>query len=388
MGAAPRPAMLTTDEQYMELAVSLAEKGRGFVSPNPVVGAVVVTGNEVAGQGWHGAAGLDHAELVALAQAGERAENATLYVTLEPCNHQGKTPPCTRAIIDAGIQRVVVGIRDPNPNVCGRGVETLKASGIEVVTDVLLEKNRELIEDFIWYTRTRTPFVTVKCASTLDGRIATSTGDSKWITNENSRRHVHMMRHASDAILVGAGTVKADNPSLTTRIEGVDAKDPLRVILDSRLSIDEGARLLHQKSNASTLIVTAGESRVQAEKKERLEKSGIRVLDVGGKDSRVDITGLMEILGKMGVTSLLVEGGAEVIASFFNKQLVNKAMFFKAPRILGGDDGVPICKGPGAAFMDRAFSLDRLKVDRFGDDVLIQGYVKGMMPEVKKCSPE
>ena len=387
MRANTRPAMKRTDEQYMERAAALAEKGRGFVSPNPPVGAVVVADNSVVGIGWHKAAGLDHAEVMALQDAGKRAGNATLYVTLEPCNHQGRTPPCTRAVIEAGIKRVVVGCRDPNPGVCGGGVETLRSAGIEVTTDVLSERTRELIEEFIWYSTTGTPFVTVKCASTLDGRIATATGDSKWITNERSRQYVHRLRHEADAILVGAGTVKADNPSLTARIEGMETKDPIRVILDSRLSIDENARLLHQESDAPTLIVTACGEQVLPEKKERLEKAGVSVLDSGDSGSRIDIVRLMKILGDRGVTSLFVEGGAEVIASFFHHNIVNKALFFKAPKIFGGDDGVPVCRGRGAAAMDGAVDLEHVKVTRFGDDVLIRGYVKGMMPEVTSCSP-
>ena len=379
--------MTTTDEQYMERAAAMGENGRGFVSPNPAVGAVVVADNRVVGIGWHKAAGLDHAEVMALQDAGKRAENATLYVKLEPCNHQGRTPPCTHAVIEAGIRRVVIGCPDPNPDVCGGGVETLQAAGIEVTTGVLKERTRELIEEFIWYTRTRTPFVTVKCASTLDGRIATATGDSKWITNEQSRRYVHRLRHEADAILVGGGTVKADNPSLTARIEGMRTKDPIRVILDSRLSIDENARLLHQLSDASTLIATAGGRYVSAEKKERLEKSGVSVLDSGDGSSRIDIVRLMKILGDKGITSLFVEGGAGVIASFFQHGIVNKALFFKAPKVLGGDDGVPVCRGSGAKTMDRALDLEHVTVNRFGDDVLIRGYGKGMKPEVESCSP-
>ncbi|MCF8044908.1 MAG: bifunctional diaminohydroxyphosphoribosylaminopyrimidine deaminase/5-amino-6-(5-phosphoribosylamino)uracil reductase RibD [Desulfarculaceae bacterium] len=380
--------MTTTDEQYMERAAALAEKGRGFASPNPAVGALVVADNRVVGIGWHKAAGLDHAEVMALQDAGKRAKYATLYVTLEPCNHQGRTPPCTRAVIEAGIRRVVVGSRDPNPGVCGGGIETLQAAGVEVTTGVLRERTRELIEEFIWYAGTRTPFVTVKCAATLDGRIATATGDSKWITNKQSRRYVHRLRHEADAILVGGGTVQADNPSLTARIEGMQTKDPIRVILDSRLSIDENARLLNQISDAPTLIVTAGDRYVSMEKKERLEKkTGVSIVDSGDGSARIDIALLMKILGDKGVNSLFVEGGAGVIGSFFHHNIVNKALFFKAPKILGGDDGVPVCRGRGGAAMDEALDLEHVKVSRFGDDVLIRGYVKGMMPEVPSCSP-
>lgn len=292
-------------------------------------------------------------------------------------------------MIEAGIKRVVVGCRDPNPGVCGGGIETLRSAGIEVTTDVLAERTCELIEEFIWYSTTGTPFVTVKCASTLDGRIATATGDSKWITNEQSRRYVHRLRHEADAILVGAGTVKTDNPSLTARIEGMKTKDPIRVILDSRLSIDENARLLNQISDAPTLIATAGERYVPMEKKERLEKkTGVSIVDSGDSSSRIDIVRLMKILGDKGVTSLFVEGGAGVLASFFQHNIVHKALFFKAPKILGGDDGVPICRGSGGATMDEALDLEHVKVNRFGDDVLIRGYVKGMMPKVQSCLPE
>ncbi len=372
-----------TDHDHMQNALSLALKGKGFTSPNPCVGAVVVKNGMVVGRGWHRAFGMAHAEVEAIKDAQKNfpantppiTHGATLYVTLEPCNHFGKTPPCTHRIINAGINRVVVGCKDPNPYVSGGGIRYLRENGIQVVSGVLESEAQTLIEAFIWYTQNnKTPFVILKCASTLDGQIATATGDSQWITNERSRGHVHRLRHEVDAILIGSGTLHADNPSLTARIKNFQTKDPLRIILDSALSIDESARVITQQSTAGTLLVVGPDA--SSKKRERLEKMGVRVLEVSLKKGRLDLGQLMIKLGTMSIQSLLIEGGGKVAAAALKEGIVNKVLFFLAPKFLGGSDGVPVFNGKGPQKICDAFKLKQLKVKMFDDDVLITGYLK------------
>ncbi len=358
----------------MNKALDLALQGRGYTSPNPLVGAVVVKNGVVVGQGFHEAVGQNHAEVNALNDAGEAAIGATLYVNLEPCNHFGRTPPCTQRILQAGVKRVVAAMQDPNPDVKGGGNDYLRSYGIEVTEGVGEKRARKINEAFIKYIQTQRPFVTLKCAATLDGRIAARTGDAKWITGERSREYVHHLRHAADAILVGIGTVKADNPSLTTRLKDIRAKDPLRVILDTKLSIDTNAKVLQLKSDASTIIV-AGDS-VSATKKKRIEQQGVQVISVTLKDEKIDLNALTERLGSMGVTSLLIEGGSRVIASAMSAGVVDKINFFFAPKISGGDDGVPICKGPGPDLIGDCTRLDNITTRQFDNDVMIEGYIK------------
>jgi len=364
-----------TDHKYMQQALSLARKAKGFTSPNPCVGAVVVKDEKIVGKGFHRAAGLAHAEVEAIDDAGSRALGASIYVTLEPCNHFGKTPPCTHKIIKAGIKRVIVGCKDPNPNVCGGGIKYLQDNGIEVVSGVLEDKAKTLIEAFIWYAQNnKKPFVTLKCASTLDGRIATSTGDSKWITNEKSRRFVHKIRHETDAVLVGSGTLHADDPSLTARIEGVKTKDPVRIILDTHLSIKETAKVITQDSNAGTIIATG--PFVSREKIALLESKGIQILEIPLKEERLDLNELMIKLGQMSILSLLIEGGSVVAGSALKEGIVNKVQFFLAPKFLGGSDGIPVFDGKGPELIKDAFELKRLYVTQFDNDILVQGYLK------------
>ncbi|MBF0203737.1 MAG: bifunctional diaminohydroxyphosphoribosylaminopyrimidine deaminase/5-amino-6-(5-phosphoribosylamino)uracil reductase RibD [Desulfamplus sp.] len=385
------------DVRYMKEALALAAKGRGYTSPNPMVGAVVVKENKIVGRGWHRAAGLAHAEVEAINDAGDNVAGSDIYVTLEPCNHYGKTPPCTKKIIDAGIKRVVVASPDPNPFVTGGGVQYLREHGIKVELGVCREEAETLIEDFIWYVQNdKKPFVILKCASTLDGRLATSTGDSRWITCEKSRQFVHELRHAYDAILVGSGTLHKDNPSLTARIDGFDktVRDPHRIILDSNLSIDLNAKILTQKSSARTIIAASSiavssDSDSNHEKRTHLESMGITLLTVPEnahlpsqagylkqEKNFLDFDNLLKQLGKMGIMSILIEGGATVIGSALSSGIVNKVLFFMAPKILGGDDGVPVCRGKSPLFMKDAFQLKKVDMTRFDDDILIQGYLK------------
>ncbi|MBI9084745.1 MAG: bifunctional diaminohydroxyphosphoribosylaminopyrimidine deaminase/5-amino-6-(5-phosphoribosylamino)uracil reductase RibD [Desulfobacterales bacterium] len=361
------------DNSFMQMALDLAEKGRGFTSPNPMVGAVVVNRGEVVGRGYHQAAGTPHAEVHAIDDAGPKAQGATLYVTLEPCNHTGRTPPCTEKILASGINRVVMAMEDPNPGVRGGGGEFLVSQGVSVVRGVCEARARRLNEVFVKYITSGLPFVVVKCAATLDGRIATRTGDSRWVTGEAARRRVHRMRHALDAILVGVGTVISDDPSLTTRLPDIKGRDPVRVILDTRLSIPENARVLRLDSSAETLIFCGDQA--SADKRRLIQKSGARVLTAPVSHGRINVKALMPLLAEAGITSVLIEGGSRVIASALAAGVADKVSFFYAPKILGGDDGVPVCRGPGAGLMSDCLQLRHTRVERLGDDILIEGYL-------------
>ncbi len=361
------------DNEYMQMALSLAEKGCGRVSPNPMVGAVVVSEGRVVGQGYHQAVGGPHAEVNAIDDAGDAARDATLYVTLEPCNHFGRTPPCTRKILEAGIRRVVVAMQDPNPDVAGGGNGFLASRGVDLVCGVEQAAARRLNESFIKFIRTRKPFVILKIASTLDGRIATRSGDARWVTGENARAYVHRLRHAVDAIMVGVGTVKADDPQLTARLENGEGVDPVRIVLDTGLRMPEKARMLHQVSKAPTWVVCGPDAPQAA--KERLMAKGATIVQMPLKGDRIDLDALMQQLGERGVTSLLIEGGAQVAGAALRAGVVDKVVFFYAPKIYGGDDGVPICSGQGADLMRESLAVSRIELDRMGDDVMVSGYL-------------
>jgi diaminohydroxyphosphoribosylaminopyrimidine deaminase/5-amino-6-(5-phosphoribosylamino)uracil reductase len=360
-------------EFFMKKALGLAKKGQGYTSPNPMVGAVIVKDGEVKGKGYHQFIGQAHAEVNAIEDAGTQARGATLYVNLEPCNHTGRTPPCTRKILEAGIKRVVVAMEDPNTIAAGGSV-FLKQHGIEVLTGVCENRAARLNEAFLKYVNTKCPFVMIKCAATLDGRIATRTGDSKWVTGEKARRYVHRLRHAVDAILVGIGTIHADNPNLTTRLNSKKGLDPVRIVLDTHLSISPDARILKLDSDSDTILVTG--NTVSEAKKKRVVKKGVRLIEQPLKNDQIDMKLLMARLGSMGISSLLVEGGSRVIASAFSSGIVDKALFFYAPKILGGDDGIPICRGPGPQLMKDCIRAKNIRVRRFDDDVMIEGYIE------------
>jgi diaminohydroxyphosphoribosylaminopyrimidine deaminase/5-amino-6-(5-phosphoribosylamino)uracil reductase len=365
------------DEYFMKLALDLAKKGEGFTSPNPMVGAIIVKDGKVVGKGYHYAAGKAHAEVNAINDAGALAQGATLYVTLEPCNHTGRTPPCTEKILASGLRRVVVAMHDPNPGVKGGGIDYLKHRGIDIKTGVCEDRAKRLNEIFIKYVQTNRPFTIIKCAATLDGRIATRTGDSRWVTGDEARKFVHRLRHAVDAIMVGIHTVEKDDPSLTTRLEkrlgGLNGLDPIRIVLDTHLKIVEKARLLRLDSDSDTIIIT-GHS-VSEDKKARIEQRGAKIIESPVKDGLIDLDMLMDRLGVLGITSLLIEGGSRVIASALSAGIVEKIFFFFAPKILGGDDGVPICKGQGADLMKNCIPVKDITVRQFGNDVMIQGYI-------------
>ncbi len=360
-------------ELYMRRALALARRGAGWTSPNPMVGAVVLDSDgQKAGEGWHRAFGGPHAEAEALAEAGDRARGGTLYVTLEPCNHHGKTPPCAEAVIAAGISRVVCAMEDPNPSVSGGGLARLRENGVDTLCGVLEDRAREMNEAWLHWLSTGRPIAVVKAASTLDGRIATRTGDSKWVTGKKARAWVHRMRHETDAILVGVGTVLADDPRLTARVPGKKTRDPLRVILDTGLSTPPWAAVLRGHSDSDTLIICGPEA--QDARREALAAAGARVEAVPlGPGARVDLSAALSLLGRLSVTSLLVEGGARVLASFLAAGLVDRMHLFLAPKFLGGDDGVPLFSGEGAEKMADCTRLSDPSVCLVGEDVLVTG---------------
>ncbi len=364
--------MRTRDERFMGLAVRQARRGEGRTRPNPPVGAVIVRGEKVLARGFHARAGADHAEVDALRKLGRRARGAELYVTLEPCAHQGRTPPCADAICQAGIRRVVIGAMDPNPRTDGRGVARLRQGGVEVVTGVLPEVCARLLDGFACLVRHGRPFVVLKLAATLDGRIATRTGHSRWITGEAARREVHRLRDRCDAILVGSGTVTADNPALTCRIPG--GRDPLRVVLSGSLSFPADAQVVTAPgADHGPTALVATTRRAPAARAEALRSAGAEVIRLKSSAGRVRIPALLEALGQRGILSVLVEGGSEVAAQFLDGGHVDRLLWFVAPKIVGGAEAVPAVAGRGVARMSDALVLEDLVVRRLGRDLLFDG---------------
>ena len=362
------------DEQFMHEALTLAAQARGRTSPNPMVGSVVVKDGRVVGRGYHVRAGTSHGEVVALEDASGQAHGATLYVTLEPCCYYGRTPPCTKAIIAAGIRRVVAAMRDPNPLVSGKGLEELRQAGIEVKLPVLEAEAAALNEVFIKYITTKRPFVLLKVAASLDGKIATVTGESRWITNERSRLLVHQLRDQVDAVMVGINTVLRDDPLLTTRLPGGGGRDPMRIIVDSRLRLPCEARVLTASTAACTLIATTAEA--PREKRLQLEAAGAKVLVVEGDGPGVPLGSLMEQLGTMQVSSILLEGGGELHSSALRVGIVDKVLYFLAPKLIGGRSAPPAIGGAGFARLEEAVTLERMHVRQLDGDLLIEGYVR------------
>ena len=363
------------EQKYMKLAIDLAKKARGKTSPNPMVGAVIVKDDTVVGKGFHRKAGEHHAEIEALNDAGDSARGADLYVNLEPCNHFGRTPPCTHSIVEGGITRVFIGMEDPNEIVAGGGIRYLNDNGIYVKTGILEEQCEKLNEIYAKYITQKRPFVILKSATSLDGKIATHTGDTKWITNEKSRRYLHRLRDQVDGILVGIGTILADDPQLTTRLHRRKGKDPHRVIVDSELRIPLHVKVLQQKSYAKTIVATT--EAAQREKIRDLERLGAQVLVMDSEDNRVDLKKLVLELGKLEITSLLIEGGAEVNASSLESRIVDKILFFYAPKIIGGVGALSVVGGEGAKSLSDAVLLEKMNIKRFENDILVEGYVKG-----------
>jgi diaminohydroxyphosphoribosylaminopyrimidine deaminase/5-amino-6-(5-phosphoribosylamino)uracil reductase len=358
----------------MECALSLARLAVGYTSPNPAVGAVVIKDGLVVGMGYTRPAGSDHAEVMALRQAGDRAQRATMYVTLEPCPHYGRTPPCTEAIIGAGISEVQVALIDPNPLVCGRGVSKLNEEGIKTRVGMCQQEAYDINEAYIKYITTGLPFVVAKFAMSLDGKIATKTGDSKWITKEETRKYAHGLRYTADAIMVGVNTVLADNPHLTARgcggRGGVGKKQPLRLVVDSKGKVPLTAHVFEPPGEAMVAVAAP----FNPAKKERLVKTGAEVVELPAKDGSVDIAEFLKLLGKRKIVNILVEGGGKLLGSLFDHDLVDKVLAFISPIIIGGRKAVGV-EGNGVESIAQALRLRRVDIESFGGDVLVSGYV-------------
>jgi diaminohydroxyphosphoribosylaminopyrimidine deaminase/5-amino-6-(5-phosphoribosylamino)uracil reductase len=377
---------LTRDEGFMRVALDLARPMLGLTTPNPAVGCVIVSNNRIVGRGATAAGGRPHGETVALAQAAERARGATAYVSLEPCAHQGQTPPCARALVYAGIARVVVGCRDPYPPVRGRGIAILRVAGVEVAEGVLEEECRRLNEGFfIRVTRGR-PFVTLKLAASLDGRIAAVGGDSRWISSPESRELVHRWRREADAVMVGAATVLADNPRLTCRTAG--GRDPARVIIDGRLRSPASAKVFRQRSSAPTILVTTPTNRPRAERlygNRRGARSIVEIVAAQSKAGKIDLNALMREFGRRGWSKILLEGGAHLAGAALAAGIVDRVAFFIAPRILGG--GLPAVEGMISRSVRGSIRLGKLHVAPVGDDLLIEAEIAHPPSRKRRKSP-
>jgi len=361
------------DEFFMKIALGLAEEAMGFTNPNPLVGAVIVKDGRIIGKGYHEKYGENHAEINALNYAVENVEDATMYVTLEPCSHFGKTPPCVDRIIKSGIKRVIIAMEDPNPIVSGNGIRILRENGLEVKVGVLKEEAERLNEIYIKYIVTKIPFTIMKAGMSLDGKIATYTGDSRWVTGEKARKYGHLLRQKVSAILVGVNTVIMDDPMLNTRLDNMQCVDPIRIILDSSGRIPITSKVLNINPSSTIVVVTKFtlEDKVKA-----IREKGVEVLVSSAKNGRVDLQFLMEELGKREIDSLLIEGGGEVSFSFFKEDLVDKVVFFIAPKIIGGRDAKTPVEGEGIAHIKDVVDLKDMEITKLGKDIMIEGYVR------------
>ena len=356
------------DRDYMKRAIELARKGEGWVNPNPMVGAVIVKEGRIIGEGYHERYGKLHAERNAIASLTESAKGATLYVTLEPCCHYGKTPPCTEAILEQEICRVVIGSRDPNPKVAGKGARILREAGVEVVEDFMREECDRLNPVFFRYITTKTPYVVMKYAMTADGKIATKTGASKWITGETSRNAVQHMRHRYMGIMAGIGTVLADDPMLNVRIDG--GKSPVRIICDSNLQIPMESRIVKTAKEYRTILVYAGGNDLK-DKKTLLEQQGLEVVSFPDEQGQIDLKALMDYLGEQKIDSVLLEGGGTLNDSAFRAGIVRELLVFIAPKIFGGAQSKSPVQGLGVELPEEAVRLSYQGVSEIGDDILI-----------------
>ena len=362
---------LSYDEKYMRLAMQLAGNAIGRTSPNPLVGAVIVKDNRVVGCGWHRKAGTPHAEVHALNQAGELAQGADVYVTLEPCAHYGKTPPCSKALVEAKVKNVYGGLLDVNPKVAGKGFKILEDAGIHVEYGFLQDELRKQNEVFFKWIEHKKPFIVLKAAMTLDGKIATAIGQSKWITNETSRAYGYKLRDIYDGIMVGINTVIEDNPMLTARVDG--GKNPIRIVVDSSLKIDINANVVQDKS-AKTIIATT--DKADKDKILKLQAQDVDVIVVDkDENDKVDIEKLLDILGQQNICSILVEGGATLSGSFVAKNLVDKVYFFIAPKIIGGKEAKTPVAGTGILNLQEALALKDIQIEKLEEDILIIGRV-------------
>jgi diaminohydroxyphosphoribosylaminopyrimidine deaminase/5-amino-6-(5-phosphoribosylamino)uracil reductase len=380
-----------TDLEYIQLTLELAAQGKGLVSPNPLVGSIVVRDGEIVGRGFHRYSEVKHAEAWALEEAGERARGATVYVSLEPCSHNGegkRTPPCVQALIEAGVKRVVAAMVDPNPKVNGRGFEMLRDAGVEVSVGLLEEQARRLNEKYVRFVTTSRPFVHLKAACSLDGRIATRAGDSKWITSEEARAASQALRYESDAILVGVGTVLADDPLLTDRTGQLRHRPLVRVVLDAGLRTPLGSQLVQTAREWPLLIFAARHEMIDNmgfpiysdsgdtsdERQQAFENLGVEVIRVAADGGLLDLEQVLSELGRRSLTSLIVEGGAEVAGSLIERRLADKVTFFIAPKIIGGREAVPVVGGHGAERLSDALELREVAIVQRGKDIELTGY--------------
>jgi len=361
---------INVDQVYMQTAISLAERGLGQTWPNPSVGCVIVAENNVVGRGWTQPGGRPHAETEALKRAGQAARGATAYVTLEPCAHQGETPPCAQALIDSGISRVVVALEDPDPRVNGGGVQMLREAGISV--DIGVEKGRAnlVTSGFLKRLTESRPHVTLKLATTLDGRIATKSGDSEWVTNDAARRSGHMLRATNDAILIGARTATTDNPTLTCRLPGLSSRSPVRVVVDGRMRLPLTHELVRGAKKVPTWLFTYAETPQNADRRRAYIDAGVEIFDIlPGADGNPDLEAVLAGLAKNGITRLLVEGGGVIAAAFLDLGLIDEIFWYRAAKIVGGD-GLHAIAGMGIERLQDAKCFNRLYVEGVGDDVV------------------
>jgi diaminohydroxyphosphoribosylaminopyrimidine deaminase/5-amino-6-(5-phosphoribosylamino)uracil reductase len=367
-------------QRYMECALSLARLATGYTSPNPAVGAVIVKDGLVIGMGYTHPAGSEHAEIMALRQAGCRAQGATMYVTLEPCPHYGRTPPCTEAMIDAGISEVCVALFDPNPAVSSRGVKRLSEKGIKTHVGMCQQEAYEINEAYIKHVTTGLPFVVAKFAMSLDGKIATKTGDSKWITKDETRKYAHALRHTVDAIMVGVNTVVADNPRLIAKgcggRGGLGKRQPLRLVIDSKGKVPLHARVFEPPGE----VLLAVAAPFDFVKRERFVEAGVEVVELTDREGSVDILELLRLLGKREIVTVLVEGGGKLLGSLFDHHLVDKVLAFVSPVIIGGREAVSV-GGKGVDSMTQALRLSRVDIRCFDDDILVSGYLDKRSPQ-------
>lgn len=364
--------------EYMQRALNLARQALGRTSPNPAVGAVIVRDGQIVGEGFHPCAGEPHAEIFALRQAGERARGADIYVTLEPCAHQGRTGPCADALIAAGIKSVVVATLDPNPQVAGRGIERLKAADIRVELGLCAAEARKLIAPFAWHVCYQTPYTLYKAAMTFDGQLATANGDSRWVSSEQSRLRVHQLRDQVDAIMVGIGTLLADDPQLTTRLPR-GGRDPLRVVVDSHLRIPLHSQLVTLNSNAKTLIATTEQA--DADKISALQAANCEVLVLPTAAGLVSLPALWRELGARDVQFLLLEGGRTLAAEVLRHRLLNAIQLYLAPKLVGGQGRGGLFAGQSCELMAEALALSSLEVERVGDDLLLTAEMEACLPD-------
>lgn len=356
---------MISHKKYMDLAIKLAEKGRGLTSPNPMVGCIIVKRGRIVGKGWHKKAGTEHAEILAIQDAGKKAMNSTMYVNLEPCSHWGRTPPCTERIVEAGVREVIIGMQDPNPLV--DGFRELKFRGLKTKIGILENEAKKLNEAYIKYIRTKKPFVMIKVAMSADGRIATKTGDSKYITSKEARAYVHQLRTEVDAVMVGLNTVMRDNPELTPRL--VKGKDPMKIVVDSSLKIPKNCNLMR---NPAKLII-AVTNKAQKNDIKKMQQKGVTIITAKSKAGMVDLQDLAKQLGKHEIASVMIEGGSELNSSAIKADVVDKILIFTAPKIIG--NGLGAIGNLGIKTVDKAINLKNPVAKKIGNDILIEGSI-------------